>query len=294
VTEPVAAAPALAYAAGARYRLARGTAWPGPSAGRAGPLPLLLLHGLGGDRAQLWPYGGGDARRDRLSPDLRGHGATLVIGPDDCFTFAGLTGDLIALLDRLRFPAAVVAGMSMGAGVAARLAVRHPDRVAGLVLIRPAWLDRPEPNLAPIRRAGELLRRHGPSAGLTHFLASPEYQAVAAVSPAAAASVAGQFRAPHAAERAGRLIRMPQSVPLERLGDLDQVRVPSVVVAAPSDPQHPLFMARAWAAALPGGKLVEAPPRDADPDGYDAALARAVRDLVAAAEAGRGPGRGRV
>ena len=60
-----------------------------------------------------------------------------------------------ALLDRLRFPPAVVVGMSMGAGVAASLALRQPFRVRGLVLIRPAWLDTGPPgNLLPLSRPG--------------------------------------------------------------------------------------------------------------------------------------------
>jgi pimeloyl-ACP methyl ester carboxylesterase len=256
------------YAARASYRLSRGPA-------RA--VPLLLLHGLGGDAGQLWPYA--DAARDQLAPDLRGHGATPVTGPDDCFTFAGLTTDLIALLDRLDFPAAVVAGVSMGAGIAARLAVHYSERVRGLVLIRPAWLDRPEPNLDALRLAGHLLRRHG-AGGLATFLASAEYRATAEVSPAAAASLAGQFGAPQAAERAGRLIRMPDSVPLDRLADLGRVRVPAVVAGAPADPQHPLAMARAWAAALPGSRLAQTPPRDQDPAGYQATLAGAVAGLL--------------
>src|ERR687889_604426 len=40
----------------------------------------------------------------------------------------------------------------MGAGVALRFALAEPERVRGLVLIRPAWLDRPNPpNLAVFR-----------------------------------------------------------------------------------------------------------------------------------------------
>ncbi len=100
-----------------------------------------MLHGLGGDSGQLWPYAGGDAARSRLAPDLRAHGATMLVGQRRSFTFGGLTRDLAALLDRLRFPPSVVVGMSMGAGVAAGLALRQPCRVRGLVLIRPAWLD---------------------------------------------------------------------------------------------------------------------------------------------------------
>ena len=42
--------------------------------------------------------------------------------------------DLARVLDHLGAPQAVVGGLSMGAGVAARFGVAHPARVRGLVL----------------------------------------------------------------------------------------------------------------------------------------------------------------
>ena len=49
---------------------------------------------------------------------------------DDVLAFADLRG-----VERF-----VVGGISMGAAIALRIAVRHPERVSGLVLARPAWL----------------------------------------------------------------------------------------------------------------------------------------------------------
>ncbi len=39
----------------------------------------------------------------------------------------------------------MVGGISLGAAVAVNVALRHPGRVLGLVLVRPAWIDRPLP-----------------------------------------------------------------------------------------------------------------------------------------------------
>jgi pimeloyl-ACP methyl ester carboxylesterase len=153
---PPAPAASERYADVASYRLEPGRATPG----RPAPGAMLMLHGLGGDRGQLWPYAGGDQARTRLAPDLRAHGATMLVGDPEDFTFAGLAADLTALLDRLRFPPSIVVGMSMGAGVAVALALREPARVRGLVLIRPAWLDAAPPaNLLPLMHVGSLLRR---------------------------------------------------------------------------------------------------------------------------------------
>lgn len=271
------------YADVASYRLARGD----PAGGRE-PAPVLMLHGLGGDSGQLWPEAGGDPTRSRLAPDLRAHGATMLVGDRASFTFAGLTEDLTALLDRLRFPPAVVVGLSMGAGVAAALALREPARVRGLVLIRPAWLDAPRPpNLLPLVQAGHFLRRYGTKRGLARFLESRHYARVLEQSPAAAASLAGQFSAPHAAARSVRLTDLPRSVPFGQIADLGRVGVPAVVIGARADPQHPIEIAEIWAAALPSGRLVKAPPRDTDLAGYHACLAQVTGEFVAAIDAER-------
>ncbi len=272
------------YADAASYRLAPGTGAPGLPP----PSPVLMLHGLGGDSGQLWPYAGGDPARTRLAPDLRAHGATMLVGDEEDFTFAGLTADLTALLDRLRFPPSVVVGMSLGAGVAVALALRQPARVLGLVLIRPAWLDTaPPPNLLPLTRAGWLLRHHGTQAGLARFAESPEYAGVRGRSAAAAASLIGQFHAPHAVLRSVRLTHLPRSVPFRRIHELGQIRVPSVVIGTRADPQHPFEMARIWASALPASRLLEAPPRDADPAGYHSCLTGASGEFAADLDARR-------
>jgi pimeloyl-ACP methyl ester carboxylesterase len=282
---PAAPAASERYAGVASYRLEPGRAAPGRPARGA----MLMLHGLGGDRGQLWPYAGGDQSRTRLAPDLRAHGATMLVGEPGDFTFAGLTADLTALLDRLRFPPAVVVGMSMGAGVAVALALREPARVRGLVLIRPAWLDTtPPPNLLPLMHVGSLLRRYGTQAGLDRFTQSAEYGRVRLRSAAAAGSLTAQFSAPHAVSRAVRLTHLPCSAPFRQMGELRQVQVPSLVIGARADPQHPFEMARIWASELPGSRLLEAPRRDTDPAGYHSCLTEASAGFAAALD--REPG----
>ena len=88
-----------------------------------------------------------------LALDFRAHGETEPLGPIEALAFATFASDLAAVMDAIGIESAVVAGVSMGAGVAARFALDHPDRVRALICIRPAWLDRPNPdNLAENRR----------------------------------------------------------------------------------------------------------------------------------------------
>ena len=68
-----------------------------------------------------------------LVPDLRGRGRSAGLpGP---YGLAAHIGDVLALLDRIAAPRIVLAGHSMGAYVAARLAADHPERVSSLVLV---------------------------------------------------------------------------------------------------------------------------------------------------------------
>ena len=96
--------------------------------------PVILLHG-GSTSAAVWsrqiPV---LAEKYRvIVPDLRAHGRTNDgAGP---LTYAGMTEDVVALLDRLGVERAHVIGWSMGGTIGLHLALTHPDRVGKLVLL---------------------------------------------------------------------------------------------------------------------------------------------------------------
>jgi pimeloyl-ACP methyl ester carboxylesterase len=179
------------------------------------PPTLVGLHGLGGDRSQ--PLGLiEDAIRGRcpvIAPDLRAHGSSRLPEAPELLSFAQLAMDVEAEVGR---PAGgvIVAGISMGAGVALELIARGRLDVRGVVLIRPAWQwHRDPPNLRAYPRIAALLRSHGPGEGKARFRTSEEYGSVAAVSVRAAEALCAQFDAPRAVERAHRLERLPASAP---------------------------------------------------------------------------------
>ena len=84
-----------------------------------------------------------DERICLLAPDLRGRGRSARLpGP---YGMAAHVADLMAVLDYIGAPTAVLVGHSMGAYLGARLAAEHPERVAGLVLLD-AGLPLPPPD----------------------------------------------------------------------------------------------------------------------------------------------------
>ncbi|MCF6475883.1 alpha/beta hydrolase [Nonomuraea sp. MG754425] len=105
------------------------------------PVPLVLIHGGGTDNAAIsWyrliePLSAG---REVWAPDLPGFGGSGDVAPaGGPRELAAVVADAMAALGITR---AVVAGVSMGGDVALNLALHHPQRVAGLVLVAPGGL----------------------------------------------------------------------------------------------------------------------------------------------------------
>jgi pimeloyl-ACP methyl ester carboxylesterase len=75
-----------------------------------------------------------------ISYDARGYGQSAPpTGPFSQFD------DAVAVLDRLGVPSALLVGHSGGGGTAVSLALTHPERVTGLVLVAPGVSDYPWP-----------------------------------------------------------------------------------------------------------------------------------------------------
>ena len=95
---------------------------------------VLLVHGVLFDATQFEPQVDALADRWRLvTPDLRAHGRSEHRRAS--YDQWDLMEDHLALLDHLGIDRAVWGGVSQGGFQALRAAIKHPDRVAGLVLI---------------------------------------------------------------------------------------------------------------------------------------------------------------
>lgn len=107
--------------------------WGDPSADRA----VVLVHGLG-STAHIWDLCAPDiAERTGarvIALDQRGHGES--DQPNAGYDFAPVVSDLNGFLDAVGVSTeAVCVGHSWGASVVLHMAVTHPERVAGLVLV---------------------------------------------------------------------------------------------------------------------------------------------------------------
>lgn len=101
--------------------------------------PLLMIHGYSSNRTEGWKRTGWFAACERrnqraLALDLRGHGESAKPHDPALYGRRNLAADALALMDHVGAETADVVGFSLGARVAATLAVEAPRRVSNLVL----------------------------------------------------------------------------------------------------------------------------------------------------------------
>jgi pimeloyl-ACP methyl ester carboxylesterase len=100
--------------------------------------PIVLIHGFASDKEVNWVYPGWvttltGAGRRVIALDNRGHGASTKLYEPSAYHSATMADDVRALLDHLGLQRADIMGYSMGARIAAFLALAHPDRVRSAV-----------------------------------------------------------------------------------------------------------------------------------------------------------------
>lgn len=107
--------------------------------------PILCLHGHPGSSSCMEVFTESLSQNFwTIAPDLRGYGRSQTRSP---FTMRDHLLDLEALLDRLEIERCLVLGWSLGGILAMELALRQPQRIAGLILV--ATAARPVSNLPP-------------------------------------------------------------------------------------------------------------------------------------------------
>ena len=103
--------------------------------GGRGGMPVLFVHSFAGSTAH-WQAQLAHLRPTRraLAMDLRGHGRSEP--PRNArYAIADMADDIAAAADALDLQRFVLVGHSVGSAVAAAYAARHPERVAGLLLV---------------------------------------------------------------------------------------------------------------------------------------------------------------
>jgi 2-succinyl-6-hydroxy-2,4-cyclohexadiene-1-carboxylate synthase len=240
--------------------------------------PVLLLHGFSGSGLSWAGLAGLGGRFRAIVPDLPGHGGTAWDVPDP-ETYAGpapaasprdprprasverTAADLAALARRLGADRPDVVGYSLGARIALRLAIAHPEVVGRLVLEAPSAGIADERARAARVAADAERARLAVSEGIAAFALSWEAEPVLAGEAALPAPVRARQAAIRRANDplgiAASLVYAGQGTmePLHlRLGE---VRAPTLVVVGADDPAR--ARAEEVAAGIPRVRLAVVP-----------------------------------
>lgn len=244
-------------------------------------IPFIFQHGLGADSSQPVTLFTPPKGIRLLSFDCRAHGKTVPVGNLSKISIATSSDDLAALMENLGLSRAIIGGVSMGAAIALSFALRYPNRLLGLVLSRPAWLDHPNPwNVKMFLLVARLLREHGPQRGQALFRQTPEYAETMSQYPDVAQSLAAHFERPRACETAVNLERIPLDTPSSDRREWARIKVPTLVLANRHDPIHPFEYGEVSAACIPGAEFKEITPKSANPEQHNHDVQRHLEEFL--------------
>ena len=219
-----------------------------------------------------------------LAYDARGHGSSSPAPGPGGYSYADLGLDLVAVLDHLGIERAVLAGASMGAHTALWLALREPERVAGLVVITPGYDPATQDDPRRLERWDALadgLER----GGIEGFLAAYGRPEVPERWQETVVTVIRQrlslHQHPEAVAQALRVV--PRSRPFTELDELGSIGASTTVVASAdeADPGHPQALGEAYTKAIPGARLVTDEPGKSPIAWQGSQLSRVIAEVAA-------------
>jgi len=227
-------------------------------------IPVVLLHGLTATRRYV-VMGSRSLERSGhrvVTYDARGHGASGPAPDPNAYDYDDLVEDLRAVLDDRGIDRAVLAGASMGAHTAVRLALDEPELVAGLVVATPAF-DPEEDREAGLERWDSLSEglRSGGVDGFVEAYGDPQVpEQWKETIDRVLRQRLGAHEHPEAVADALRAV--PRSRPFESWDELAAIEAPTVIVASrdDADPGHPYAVGEAYAERIPGAQLLSEEP----------------------------------
>jgi 3-oxoadipate enol-lactonase len=234
----------------------------GEAAGE-GP-PIVLCHGITATRGSVI-HGSRRLERDGytvIAYDARGHGESDPAPGGQGYDYSELVGDLESVVSKQAAESPIVlAGHSMGAHTAVAFALRHPDRLAGLIAIGPAYDGTIAAESLTYWDGLSAALEQGGVDGFVDYI-----DRVGEIDPAWRDSVLRftrerMLRHRHLDALVIALREVPRSRPFAAMADLQGLDVPALVVASHdgADPGHPYAVAEAYAGELPRARLISEP-----------------------------------
>lgn len=226
-----------------------------------GGRPILFLHGLG-TSSFLWREVApalAAANHTALAVDLFGHGES--DRPyDGEFGIVAQADYVDRALTALRVTRATIVGCDLGASIAMRMAVSHPDRLDRLVLVSPPDLDdAPGEDVKLLQRSVRLspLRQQRGVMGAAPLL-RPVLEGSVADPDAMPDRLVARYLAPFVGrDGVSQLLTLARSVRAQDLheDELRAIRAPTMIVVGDEDRWLPTRAAERLAGIIPESRL---------------------------------------
>jgi 2-hydroxy-6-oxonona-2,4-dienedioate hydrolase len=250
-------------------------------AGNTDAPALLLLHGTGGHWETFAPNLTALSEHFHcIAIDMVGNGFSEK--PDHDYEIPVYVRQVLAVLDAFGVQRAHVAGMSLGAWVAARLAIDAPERVDRMILMSPAGMVATASNMARIRaertRAVQEADWASIKAMFDHLMADERNRLDDLVSLRQAVYQRRDTR-----ETIDHLLILQDAEARERNlipeKEWESIAAPTLVVASGKDVSEYQSTARRVAELIPDSEVLEMPgvkhwPHFEDPDTFNPAAVR--------------------
>ena len=222
--------------------------------------PIVLCHGITATRRYV-VHGSRALERTGhavVSYDARGHGESDPAPDGQGYGYPELVGDMERVVaTAVGDPPFVLAGHSMGAHTAVAYALRHPERLSGLVVVGPTYTGEISAESLAYWDGLAAALESGGIDGFVDYIDRDQ-----GADPAWRDSVLRftrerMLRQRHPQALVDALRQVPRSRPFGGLAELESLQVPALVVAShdAADPGHPRQVAEAYAERLPRARL---------------------------------------
>ena len=245
---------------------------------------IVLGHGFGGSARNFRAQARALKPRFRVVRfDARGHARSEAPADPRAYEPEAFVGDVSRVLDQVGVPEAVIGGLSMGAGVALRYALAHPERTRALVLAAfPPGNATPGSFGAIAHELADAIEREGLERAGERFVWGP----ASGLDPRAAALIRQGFleHPPHGLAHTLRRLIAVQPTVAEMRDALVAVTRPVLVIVGEND-RSSLGASRELADALPDARLAVIPAAGhlvnvAQPAAFNAEVARFLADVA--------------
>ena len=243
--------------------------------------PVIFLHGLGGDLQQSYDLLKSIDNIRLISFDFRGHGKSRMNASFSSINMQTFSRDLYALTKHLRIDRFVLGGISLGAAISVKFCLNYPDLATKLILVRPAWIDLPDPpNLKPIKLVASFIEQYGWKKGLKRYKKTALYQEIAKQSPGCAHSLRGQFIRDQAAESFPLLQLLVEDAPFKHWAEVEKIQIPVLILANDQDPLHPLPFGELFAQYMSNSTFKKVTSKYSNPDKHQLEVQALVRTYL--------------